>query len=785
MKFQISFPNGKKKIRLEEGQSAVLGRVGGANDIAIDNPFVSSRHLNLRAVGDRLELTDIGSTNGTYLNNQQLTVGKPYLITKNQIVFIGNANVSLEVLDEKGADVSGPIAGPGQQGSSTAAAAGGKTGLRALLSTKSEIIIGRNSDCDIVINDPAVSRRHAKVYTKGGQIYVDDLHSANGVYVNKSKVNTSVLKDSDILYIGIHPFSLEKSVSQGDAYSAISAQNITKVFSNGNIGLHETNLEIPEKKIIALMGPSGCGKSTLLKALNGDSPATQGSIKVFGQDLYENFDRLKHVIGYVPQDNIVHEDLTVDQSLYFAAKLRLSASVSEDEIQNRIKEVLQALKIDDPKIRANKVAKLSGGQKKRVSIAVEILNKPKILFLDEPTSPLDPETIEEFLKCLQLLCKHEGTTVIMVTHKPEDLNYVDKVIFMGKGGHLVFDGTKEDICSYFKKNNLIEVYALLDLTESKLWYNKWRGQVSTGPKPENPKVNVHPEEVNIFRQIYWLCARYTFVKLGNTKNLAIQFMQPIIIAVLLMLTFDSVIDIMKVPTEVLNEQTMKPVEEDQRNGNVSLIFLLAIASVWFGVSNSAKEIVGEKEILKREFMFNMRLGNYLTSKILVLSVLTCVQVFILQSLVFIRFPDLHNFGLTFMYMSLIGVSAILYGLFFSSITSTSEEVMSILPIALMPQIILSGLIQALHFLPTVVCSYFMIGRWGTEGLARIQDMNRGENLFLKAKMGAEETFWDFLYKNDTILSDITFRHNLIALFIISVIMLVAIYTILWSKLKAK
>jgi hypothetical protein len=251
-----------------------------------------------------------------------------------------------------------------------------------------------------------------------------------------------------------------------------------------------------------------------------------------------------------------------------------------------------------------------------------------------------------------------------------------------------------------------------------------------------------------------------------------------------MLTFDTVINTAMVPTEELDKKTMKPIEKEEKNGNISLVFLLAIASVWFGVSNSAKEIVGEKEILKREFMFNMRLGNYLTSKILVLSVLTCTQVFILQSMVFIRFPDLNNFGLTFAYMSLIGISAILYGLFFSSITTTSEEVMSILPIALMPQIILSGLIQALHYVPTVLCSYFMIGRWGTEGLARIQDMNSNANYFMKANMG-KENFTQYLYDNDNILHDITFRHNLIALVVLSLIMLTAIYIILWSKLKPK
>jgi ABC-type multidrug transport system ATPase subunit len=783
MKLQVSSNSGTKKFRIEEGKTYVLGRTGGNNDIAVDIPYVSSQHLRIRSVNNKLEVTDLGSTNGSYLEGVNLVRDKVYTLSKNQTLYLGNSNVSLVILEDTSSGNSGQAQSSGS-GSSAAAAAENKKGLNAMLSNKAEVIIGRSQECDIVINDPTISRKHARVYKKGGQVFVEDLKSVNGIYINRTKTSSGILTENDTLYIGIHPFSLGKSFSVGESVSAISAQDVTKVFSNGFKGLQETSIEIPEKKIVALMGPSGCGKSTLLKALNGDSPATNGTIKVFGQDLYENFDRLKHVIGYVPQDNIVHEDLTVDQSLYYAAKLRLSSSVTEDEIKTRITEVLQALKIDRADIRTNKVAKLSGGQKKRVSIAVEILNKPKILFLDEPTSPLDPETIEEFLKCLQALCE-QGTTVVMVTHKPEDLNYVDKVIFMGVAGHLVYEGTREDLTGYFSKNNLIEVYALLSKKEvSASWYNKWRGQNNSGKKPESSKIAVKPEPVNLFRQIFWLCARYSSVKIGNTKNLIIQFLQPIIIAVLLMLTFDTVINTVKVPTKELNSK-MEPIEKEEKNGNVSLVFLLAIASVWFGVSNSAKEIVGEKEILKREFMLNMTLSNYLTSKIVVLSVLTCMQVFILQSLVFIRFPDLNNFGLTFAYMSLIGISAILYGLFFSSITSTSEEVMSILPIALMPQIILSGLIQALQYAPTIICSYFMIGRWGTEGLARIQDMNSNANLFMKSKMGVEKNFTEFLYMKDNILTDITFRHNLIALFIISVIMLTAIYLILWSKLKSK
>ena len=144
------------------------------------------------------------------------------------------------------------------------------------------------------------------------------------------------------------------------------------------------------------MGPSGCGKSTLLRALNGDFPATEGKVYIHDMELYGNYDYLKRLIGYVPQDDIVHKELSVENSLYYAAKLRLSSDVSKEDIWFKINEVLTNLNINDSEIRKRKVKDLSGGQRKRVSIAVELLTDPSILFLDEPTSPLDPKLLKIF-----------------------------------------------------------------------------------------------------------------------------------------------------------------------------------------------------------------------------------------------------------------------------------------------------------------------------------------------------------------------------------------------------
>ena len=202
------------------------------------------------------------------------------------------------------------------------------------------------------------------------------------------------------------------------------------------------------------MGPSGCGKSTLLKTLNGDAPATSGKVFLFNLELISNYNYLKTQIGYVPQDDIVHKELRVYECLYYTAKLRLD-NVSDIEINQKIDQILKELNIYE--IKNNLVGEISGGQRKRVSIAVELLTDPLLLFLDEPTSPLDPQTVEDFLDILKRLAD-KGTTVIMVTHKPEDLAYMDEVIFMAEGGNLVYYGDTNRFKEYFEVENAVSVF---------------------------------------------------------------------------------------------------------------------------------------------------------------------------------------------------------------------------------------------------------------------------------------------------------------------------------------
>ncbi|MGA0384600.1 MAG: ABC transporter permease, partial [Flavobacteriaceae bacterium] len=448
--------------------------------------------------------------------------------------------------------------------------------------------------------------------------------------------------------------------------------------------------------------------STLLKVLNGDNPASDGQVLIHGLDLVKHYNLVKKKIGYVPQDDIIHRDLTVEQTMRFAAKLRLPKDLDDEEIEKKVFSVLLSL-FDDDKVKTiyrKHVHSLSGGERKRLSIAVELLTDPSILFLDEPTSPLDPESIHEFLTKLNNL-KKSGTTIIMVTHKPEDLNYVDDVVFLGAGGYFVFYGHRDRMLKEFQKESITEVYGLLsDRKLAENHYEKLRSSSDDSKKyKKSESGQIIKKKDSFLHQYIWLTKRYFQIKLNDRGNIALLVAQPLIIALLISIIFSDF--------------------------QLGVIFLMAIASIWFGVSNAAKEIVGEQSIYKRERMFNLWIDSYILSKISVLSVISFIQLLIFESIIFFRFrlfssegfDEIYqqSFGGALFFMLFLAISATLLGLLLSAIFDNTEKVMTVVPIVLMPQIMLAGVITKIDNWGMELLSFLTLGRWGTEGLSRIQD----------------------------------------------------------------
>lgn len=573
-------------------------------------------------------------------------------------------------------------------------------GLIHFLKDKEKIILGRGTHTDVVNDHTSVSGEHAEITYENGEYFVRDLNSSTGTFLNGKEVKGKVkFTKDDTLFIGLHAYTLHDAPRDLRDEHAISATSIEKIFDNGKVGLHKMSVHIANNEFVAMMGPSGCGKSTLLKALNNNNPATSGSVKIFGHDIRTHYDMLKRKIGYVPQDDIVHMELSVEQSLYYAAKLRLPADISETEIKERINEVLESLNINNKEIRKNRISELSGGQRKRISIAVELLHKPPILFLDEPTSPLDPESVEEFLKCLKRL-NEAGTTIVMVTHKPEDLNFAQKVIFMASNGYHVYYGDPKDFLSYFNKQRIIEVYSNMDDENSaRSFYKKWYEGQKKETDAEKEQTIKREKHESLLRQYFWLSVRYLNIKMNDRFNLLLLLAQPFVIGGLVTFIFGYF--------------------------SLGIIFFMALSAVWFGVSNAAKEIVSEIPIYKRERMFNINITTYILSKITVLSLIALVQVIIFVLIIYFRYANQINHLSTVPqyigFMFYLSISATILGLLLSAIFNTAEKVMTVVPMILMPQVMLSGVVTKIDSVPKELLSYLTLARWGTQGFATFQD----------------------------------------------------------------
>ena len=657
-------------------------------DIHIDSPLASRSHAYIRKNDDGTYLlTDNNSTNGTYINGVLLTGSK--IIGVDDRIKIGNKSFTIrDYLSNR-----------------LPKKAVKRVDFISLLNKKPEIVIGRSRSADYKISDFSVSMKHAKIVKRNNRYYIIDLNSTNGTFVNNKRIKPQVfvpIDSKDEIRISLKTFKLNGDSTDLSEYSAINTEQLTKVYygKKGNyVAVKSISFSIPSKSFIALMGPSGCGKSTLMNMLNGSNPATSGSVRISGLDLIQNIDYLKQIIGYVPQDDIVHKNLKVDKALYYAAKLRMIEDATDKEIENRITEVCNNLNITKEQ-RNSYVSNLSGGQRKRVSIAVELLNKPSVLFLDEPTSPLDPETIDNFLKSIRELAHKEGTTVVMVTHKPGDLKYVDRVIFMGAKGYTTYYGDEKNMMKYFNVNHIIEVYSKLsDPDAAKQWYDKWIKTNTAENLKSVSTENRKKQKVSLFHQFYWLTVRYANLKLNDKQNLLILLLQPLLIPLALVFIYGKL--------------------------ELGIIFLMAITSIWFGVSNAAKEIVEEIPIYLRERMYNLKILPYYFSKLTILSLIALIQIAIYVAVLSMKYNnpgdgEMVNLPQVFLFMFYLTFSATLLGLFLSVKFKTTEQVMSIIPIMLIPQIIFAGVVSEIDSKPKEALSYFMYGRWGTEGLSRIQ-----------------------------------------------------------------
>jgi ABC transport system ATP-binding/permease protein len=590
--------------------------------------------------------------------------------------------------------------------------------------------IGRATDNEVVVSDLSVSRYHAELRrdSQGGYVIVD-LGSHNGTYVNGQRITSATpVTEADLIAIGPAVFhmvgqELQQFIDTGDI--SLNAQDLTVKLSSGKVLLDHVSFPLGERCLLGVIGPSGAGKSTLLGALTGMSPATQGAVLYDGRDLYKNYDELKHRIGLVPQQDIMHQQLTARRALRYAAELRFPKDTSARERNERVDEVLGELGMSEHADKRGTT--LSGGQRKRVSTALELLTKPSLLFLDEPTSGLDPGKDQEVMELLADLA-HDGRTVIVVTHSVAYLDLCDRLLFLAPGGKVAFFGPPGECLRYFGKSGWAGVFQALEAEPSRDWTGEFKRSplyaryVASGMNapaaPAAPRqIAPPPRRRNHMSQLSTLCRRYLSVIASDRVYLAFLAGAPIALAAILQL--------------VSSNQGLGGAPHTNANAQ-EVLLILAIGACFIGALNSIREIIKEQPIYTRERAAGLSAGAYLWSKLLVLGVLSALQAALMTVIglagkplptqgALIKSAPLVELALA---MALLAIGSMALGLLISAMVNSSETTLVLLFVAVMAQVVFSGgafPIGGRTGLTQV--SWIFPSRWGYGAVASTDNLN--------------------------------------------------------------
>ncbi|TVZ99003.1 FHA modulated ABC efflux pump with fused ATPase and integral membrane subunit [Streptomyces sp. BK340] len=779
---------------LDSSRSYTLGR-DPQGDIVFDDARVSWRHATVSFNGRSWVIEDHGSTNGTFVQGGRISQTE---IGPGSAVHLGNAtdgprlNLSGAAAAAQPQQQAAPYAAQGagagwvqqapeQQPQQQAAQAGwqqpqqaapipqqqgapaeqyaqkvpgGGAGAPPVHGDRSPTTfhqfaignvmrIGRALENELVVSDLQVSRHHAEFHSMpGGRFEIRDLGSHNGTYVNGqpiAKGGSVQLGPNDIVGVGHSTFRivgdrLEEFVDTGEV--SFSARHLTVTVDGGKQILKDVSFGVPEKSLIAVIGPSGSGKSTLLKALTGYRPANQGEVLYDNRNLYKQFAELRQRIGLVPQDDILHKELTVKKALKYAAKLRFPADTTAQERDARIDEVLRELKLDIHKDK--KVTSLSGGQRKRVSVALELLTKPSLIFLDEPTSGLDPGMDRDVMQLLRGLAD-DGRTVLVVTHSVAELAICDKLLVMAPGGSVAYFGPPEEALNFFGYDTWADVFSAFENYRDYDWAGRWKGSQhyqmyaadidAVAPQSVHmppPQAMKPPKPQGWGSQLMTLIRRYVAVIASDKGFLALTVILPAVLgAVSLLIDHNRGLLV----NAAVNPRTGAHVP----NGTATTVLLiLAVGACFAGAANSVRELIKERVIYERERATGLSRSAYLMSKVVVLGAVTVLQG-LMVGLIGFSSREIPDKGLVLGSSTLfelclpimaLGFTSMMFGLVISSLVKTAEKTMPLLVMFAIIQVVFTGCLFTLHgTLGVNEFSYLMPSRWAVAAAGATLDFN--------------------------------------------------------------
>lgn len=735
---RVRWPDGQEAFFPIEAETTLIGR---SPDAALRVPeglrFVSAQHAAIRHAPDGFQIVDLGSTNGTRVNSRPLTPHTPEPLQDADIVRIGDETygVSIGLTFHDPAEEKPPIDGLMRT----------LVGPIALVE-ESSILIGRAPECDVVLDAPTVSRQHARIEQAGDGYRIVDLVSANGTFVNGQPVETAPLRPGDL--IQIEQFVLQFIDGRVVPYQShgmrVDAVNLTKDVRTrrGPLRiLHGVSLTVMPRDFVAVVGGSGAGKSTLMGALIGTRRA-DGRVELNGRDFYAEYERFRSQLGYVPQADILHTTLTVEQALDYAARMRLPGDVPAGERRRRIDAVLDTVDMNTETIRQTRIGNLSGGQRKRVSIAAELLADPKLIYLDEATSGLDPGLEKKMMHTLRRMAD-EGRTVVLITHATSNIVQADHVALLADG-RLVYFGPPQDALSFFGVDEFADIYERVEGRGE-----EWEG-VFREERPEYYQQYILGRQATRQAAAKSAMPRISFGLGGFLRQLAVLTQRAISIlrsdlvtlALLLLLfpltaTLQLVIstpDIMTGDLAILAD----PVAAARKLTEAYIpipdlnifVFVMGLEAVLVGMYVPSNELIKERTVYLRERMVNLRVAPYLLSKVSVYTLFAAIQtaLYLLVLSLGVRLPEqgllLPGPVELFITLFLTMVASMGLGFVVSAISRSSEMATYVLVILMFFQFFFAGTVFDLRDNPAEPLSYFTTTRWSLTALGVTIDMEK-------------------------------------------------------------
>jgi ABC-type multidrug transport system ATPase subunit len=575
--------------------------------------------------------------------------------------------------------------------------------------------IGRANDNDIVIQDVLASRHHAFLTLTPNGTEIRDAHSVNGTFVNGVRVGSAVLAEGDVVTIGNVDlvFRRDTLVRRTEAATRTGGLEVNSVcfeVDHGKQLLDHISLIARPGTLTAIIGGSGAGKTTLSRLIAGYTSPSSGTVTFEGHDVHSEYASMRSRIGMVPQDDVVHRQLTVKQALGYAAELRLPPDTSRAERAQVVAQVLEELELT--KHAGTRVDKLSGGQRKRASVALELLTQPSLLILDEPTSGLDPALDRQVMLMLRQLAD-AGRVVLVVTHSVSYLDVCDQILLMAPGGKTAFNGPPDQVEAAMGTRNWADIFAKVgaDPDEANRRFQERHQPESEAPAAQSPAADLSESpQTGLLRQISTIARRQVRLVISDRGYTIFLALLPFLIGAL-SLTVRGPRPGLGYADPLGNAPTQPQY----------IMVLLNIGAVFMGTALTIRDLIGERPIFRREQAVGLSTTAYLLAKIAVFCVFATAQAAVATVIVVIgkgapTAPALFFGNSTvclFVVVAATCIASAVLGLMLSALAQTSEQITPLLVVSIMSQLVLAGgMIPVYQRMGLEQLAWLTPGRWG-------------------------------------------------------------------------